>query len=85
MAGAPIFKVYDANGKYQAAVKETAAGGALMGLYGPGATIRYGHSARRAVWTEGAETQPAGESYDVVAGTVAARLADMGVTWEMLI
>ena len=72
MAGAPVFKVYDAQKKYQAAVKEVEAAALLMNLYGDGATIRYGHG--KVVWTEGAEEQPAGESYDFVGDTIVKRL-----------
>lgn len=62
MAQAPAFKVYDANGVYQAACKEPEAAASLMGLYGPGSTVRYGHSVRSIVWREGVEHD--GEAYD---------------------
>ena len=65
MAASPRFKVYDANGTYQAACKEPEAAAALVCIYGDGATIRLDH--RVILWTEGAESQPAGESYDHVA------------------
>ena len=71
MAGAPIWKVYDPNGTYQAACKEGEAAAALVALYGDGSTVRYRH--RRLVWTEGKEECPAGESYDTAARTMAAR------------
>jgi hypothetical protein len=67
MAGTPVFKVYDADGTYQASCKEPEACAALMSFYGIGATIRYGHG--RTLWTEG-ETGRAAESYDIVASTV---------------
>lgn len=75
MAATPLFKVYDAHKVYQAASKEIEAAAVLMGLYGEGATIRYGHG--QVVWTEGAETQPATESYDFVAELVYKRIGEM--------
>lgn len=74
MAGTPVFKVYDAQGVYQAACKEIEAAAALMTFYGEGATIRNGHS--RIVWAEGKETQPAGESYDYVYLKVRTRITN---------
>lgn len=62
MAGSPEWKVYDANRIYQAACKEGEAAACLAGLYGPGATIRHGHSLT--VWREGAEEISAGDSLD---------------------
>lgn len=67
MAGSPKWKVYDSEGKYQAACKEIEAAAALMGLYGDGASIRFDHGKWATVWTEGAENQSAYESYDFVA------------------
>jgi hypothetical protein len=69
MAASPEWKVYDAQGNYQAATKQIEAAAALMGFYGDGATIRYAHAARCIVWTEGAEEVSATESYDIVAET----------------
>ena len=63
----PSWKVYDCENEYQAACKEPEAAAFLMGLYGDGATIRYGH--RLVVWREGQETQPAHESWDLVVNT----------------
>ena len=51
MAAAPRYKVYADDGSYQAAVKELEAGAMLMLLYGPGATVRDGHSPARTLWT----------------------------------
>ena len=62
----PRLKVFDAHGTYQAACHDYAAAAVLMGLYGDGATIRLGHAKKDAVWTEGAQEQPASESYDYV-------------------
>jgi len=72
MAGSPDWKVYDKNGKYIAACKEPSDAAALVALYGNGATLRYGH--RLILWTEGAESQNANNSYDYVAVTVQDRL-----------
>ena len=63
MAAAPRYKVYADDGSYQAAVKELEAGAMLMLLYGPGATVRDGHSPARTLWTEGVDGV-AGDSYD---------------------
>jgi hypothetical protein len=65
MAASPQYKVYDRHGRYVASVKEIEAGACLMGLYGDGATIRYGHA--MVIWGEGEESQPGHESYDHVA------------------
>lgn len=43
MAASPVWKVYDASGKYQAACKEPEAAAALLGFYGVGASIRFDH------------------------------------------
>lgn len=73
MSAVPGWKVYDPSGTYQAACKEIEAAGALVGFYGDGSTIRLGHTF--VVWREGHEEQPAAESYDGVAATVATRCA----------
>ena len=57
----PIWKIYLGK-EYRAACKYIEDAAALVAFLGDGATIRYDH--RDIVWTEGAETQPAGESYD---------------------
>lgn len=43
MAASPMWKVYDADGTYQAACKEPEAAAALVEFYGPGATVRADH------------------------------------------
>lgn len=68
MAQSPKYKVYDADGVYQASCKEPEACACLMALYGDGATIRLGHG--KVVWVEGHEDQPASESWDFVAEKV---------------
>ncbi len=65
MAQSPKFKVFDADGNYQASCKEIEAAAALMSLYSNGATIRIDHSPKWTVWTEGTDGW-ASESYDVV-------------------
>lgn len=77
MAQAPKWKIFDAHGKYQAACKEIEAAAALIGFYGDGATIRFDHSKKSTVWTEGRETQEAFESYDHVAEVAYARERDI--------
>lgn len=75
MAASPRWKVYSRQGEYLAAVKYPEDAAALVSCLSDGATIRDGHPARRTVWTEGAEDQPAGESFDHVAHTIADRVA----------
>lgn len=70
MAASPRYKVYDSDGTYQAACKKVEAAAAVVALYGPGATIRLGHS--KVVWNEGLDGE-AGESYDEVVHTVVSR------------
>ena len=72
MAAAPQYKIYTASGEYVAACKHPNDAGAIINLYGDGATIRNGH--KMIVWREGHEAQPAGDSYDFVAETVFDRL-----------
>jgi hypothetical protein len=77
MAGSPTWKVYNATGEYIAACKHVEDAAALCALNGDGTTIRSGHAKSWTVWTEGAESQPAGESYDHVAELAAFRAADL--------
>jgi hypothetical protein len=72
MAASPKFKVYDAQGQYQAACHEPEAAAALVAFYGNGSTIRDSHPAKYTVWTEGKDGR-AGESYDRVAEVVLER------------
>lgn len=74
MAKTPEWKVHNPSGDYVAACKHLEDAACLVALYGNGATIRNpwtGHS--KALWREGAEAFPAGESYDRVAMVVDAR------------
>ena len=75
MAGTPQYKVYNAGGDYRAAFKDPTEVAILVAALGDGTTIRDGHDRRFTVWTEGAEDQPAGESFDHVAETVFSRIA----------
>lgn len=80
MAGSPIWKLYDSQGRYQASAKEVEFLAAGIGFYGEGATIRNGHT--MVVWTEGNacnRDEPGGdgiayESYDRVALLAEARV-----------
>lgn len=67
MAASPRWKVFDSHGKYQASCHELEAAACLTGFYGPGATIRTGHSKRHIVWAEG---EHAPDSYDAVVAHV---------------
>lgn len=73
MAGAPEYKVYDRDGRYQAACKEPEAAACLASLYGEGATVRWQH--RAILWREGKDGN-AGDSYDAAAQTILARKRD---------
>jgi len=74
MASSPVFKVYDAHKKYQAACKEAEAAACLAALYGHGATVRYQHS--NILWTEGVDGA-ASESYDSAARTMLTRINEL--------
>ena len=80
MAGSPKYKIYDSFGVYQAACKEPEGGAALMSLYGIGATIRDGHSAKRIIWTEG-EDGYGSDSWDAVAVKCAAYHQAVSEEW----
>ena len=74
MAGSPKWKVYDADGTYQAACKDIVAAAALVGsFYCEGSTIRLGHPKKRTVWTEGVDGF-ASDSYDIVCEVVNRRM-----------
>lgn len=64
MGSVPRIKVYDAQGKYQAACKEPEAALVLAEWYGDGATIRTEHAKYWTVWHQGAEESTARESID---------------------
>lgn len=75
MSGTPRWKVYDADGEYQAACKEVEAAATVVAMYGQGATIRDGSLGRMIVWRQGHPGDgDAGESYDKVAAVVATRV-----------
>jgi hypothetical protein len=63
-------KVYAASGNFLASCVDAGSAAAVVSLAGDGATIRNGHAKKGAIWTEGAETQPAAESYDFVAQVI---------------
>ena len=66
-------KVYGRQGDFLGSCVEPEGAAALVTLAGEGATIRNGHALKNAVWTEGKEVQPAGESYDFVAAMILER------------
>lgn len=73
MAGSPLYKVYDWDEKYIAAFKHPIHAVAFVATLGvDGVTIRFGH--RHIVWTEGAETIPAYESYDLASDIILKRI-----------
>jgi hypothetical protein len=73
MSASLSLKIYSADGEYVASCKYCEDAAALVAMRGDGTTIRYGYSRQNIVWTEGKETQPAGESYDFVAKTISVR------------
>lgn len=75
MAASPDLKLFDPRGQYVAALKHAEDAAAVLAVYGEGAKLRLGHSGPY-VWIEGKESQPAAESYDFVATTVYARIAE---------
>lgn len=72
MAAAPEWKVIDPAGEYVASCKEIEGAAVLADFYGNGSKIKHQH--RLTVWTEGAESQPAAESWDYVAHTAYQRV-----------
>ncbi len=70
----PVYKVYDAAGKYRAAVDEAEGAAVLANFFGTGATVRYSHS--WIVWKEGAEATTSAESIDDAAITIRNRVAE---------
>jgi hypothetical protein len=67
-------KVYDSRGNFLASCVEPEGAAAVVAIEGEGATIRNGHAAKNTIWREGAEAQPACESYDFVAQTIYQRM-----------
>lgn len=66
------WKIYSADGDYEAEAVHGELAAAVVAVLGDGATVRTagGH----VVWREGAEEFPAGESYDGVVITIADRV-----------
>lgn len=80
------WRVYSApfegkRGRLMAATRDGVAAAELVALYGPGATIRT--TKGEILWTEGSESQEAGESFDFVEETiyVRAELAEHEASW----
>ncbi len=71
MAATPKFKVYSTDGEYVAACKYAEDAAAVVASY-EGGTIRLGH--RKILFTEGAETETAGNSCDGVAQIIHSRI-----------
>lgn len=70
MAGSPVFKVYR-DKEYVGCCKYAEDAAALVSV--SGGEIRYQH--RHVVWSEGAESLSAGESYDRAAAIMHERVA----------
>lgn len=80
----PRIKIFDAEGQYQASTHDYAAAGALMGLYGEGATVRLGHSKADIIWTEG-ENGSAYECYELIADAIAAHDAEVNAALDRMV
>ena len=63
MAGAPVLKVYNRQGKYVASCKHLEDAAILASNHGKGAKVKKGHSGKT-LWHEGFEVISAGESFD---------------------
>lgn len=66
------WRVYNSDGEYVALLKHPEDAAALVSCLGEGTTICAEH--KKALWREGAEDEPASESYDHVAEVVMRRL-----------
>ena len=66
MAGSPILKVYNAQGKYIASCKYLEDAAILVGFNGKGSKVLKGHNGK-ALWHEGFESQSASDSFDEAA------------------
>ena len=78
MAAALRWGLYDAKGLLIARCRRAEEAAAVVALLGNGAIIRDGYLNGEPVWVEGAEQQPADESYDFVAQVIAARGKGIG-------
>ena len=74
----PKYKIFAApikgKAEYVASCHYLEDAAAIVAMRGTGATIRLGHSSAWTLWTEGAEAQHAGESYDFVANVAFGRI-----------
>ena len=68
MAASPRYKLFDANGTYQASSKQPELLAACIGLLGNGAHIKDGRNLKLTLWVEGVDGIGY-ESYDQVAIT----------------
>ena len=66
MAASPRYKVFSESGEYVAACKHAEDAAAIVACYGPGASIRLGHSKAATLYTEQDDCLAA-ESVDAVA------------------
>lgn len=76
------FHVFDTAGRLQASTRRTEEAALVVAFLGDGAEVRTGRGRGRVIWREGAESQPAGESYDFAASTMNAR-ATPGAVLEL--
>jgi hypothetical protein len=74
MAGSPPFKVHDSEGRYVASARDVTLAAVVVAFLGDGARVKY-HG--RIIWTEGSESEPAGDSFDGAAELMSARILTM--------
>ena len=77
-----MFKVYRSSGEYIGCCKYASDAGWLAAVSGDGATVRYGHSKKDTLWTEGSEVTTAGESFDHVAEIIIDRYHQLMAKYE---
>jgi hypothetical protein len=82
MAHSPMWKVFNATGKYVASCKYPEDAAAIVATYGDGAEIRFGHRKKDVMWREG-EDGFAGDSYDSVAAVCRSRLPALRERWRV--
>lgn len=67
MAISPQLKIYNTVGEYVASCKHHEDAAAIIGVYGNGAIVRFGHKRKNVLWTEGKEEFSVKSSYDQAA------------------
>lgn len=74
MASSPQLKIFNPAGDYIGCMKHYEDAAMVVAAYGDGAQVRYGHSKKYTVWTEGSEELSAAASYDGAGAIMADRV-----------